>query len=474
VNDSYSTVLSRAGRARDRRPLTPLFSVGYSAVLDPLTLITKRILIALALAIHLVTVGSLLRQPLGVHQQAGVPRFLTWRLYHDSVRAWGPAADFFAVYHAGVNAKTGLSIYRQHELHGGVTPYYYEYRYLPVLAYTFGRLVVMLPPEAAYRAWIVTLEGLFWSVLLIVFRGLLHSRPGFVSWIALVVATPFFLELHMGQFTFAAAALLVLGTWMAGRGAAGRRPAWLAGSAAMVAASIVLKVFPTVTLVAWVRRRDYRVALAAIIGMVALLTVPGFVSNPTSYYDFRDANFIALPGPGNFGFMYAMFLTLEHLGIVWSRQSWATTITVTAVLLLGATALAVLGARRRSLYAEAAVLLLAQFVTSYQVWEHHVSAALLAGGLLMLSILGRDTDLTARDGSDADRVNNRYAWTLACLLVLLALPTPYAIVDPNPRFWSFTDRMMVQWSKALPTAGLYVLGLGWLLRRGVAWPRRHT
>jgi hypothetical protein len=218
----------------------------------------KRAVTVLAILGHLVVVASLLHQPLGVHERAGVPRFLGWRLYHDSVRVWGPGADFFAVYHAGVNARASISIYRQHELFGGVTPYYYEYRYLPVLAHTLGRLLTLLPPLPAYRAWLLGTEAVFWILLLTVFQPLRPTPAGLVAWLALILSTPLFLELHMGQFTFMAVALFVMGVRIASR--RDGRPSHVAWrfltSAGLVTLSIVLKVFPAVTLIAWTRRRQ--------------------------------------------------------------------------------------------------------------------------------------------------------------------------------------------------------------------------
>ena len=50
-----------------------------------------------------------------------------------------------------------------------------------------------------------------------------------------------------------------------------------------MAASVVLKLFPAVTLVAWVRRRSSRNWLVAVVGGVALLTIPLFLADPVAW-----------------------------------------------------------------------------------------------------------------------------------------------------------------------------------------------
>jgi len=266
----------------------------------------------------------------------------------------------------------------------------------------------------------------------------------------------------------------VLGAWMVSR-RAGAAPSRLGQALAgvLLLCSIVLKIFPALTLAAWARRRRL-IVLAAAVGLAAvLLVVPGFLSDPRSYNEFRDANAIATPDPGNFGVMHALFLTAERLGVSWTEPLWARVVTVTTGLMVGLTVLAVLLARRRSLLAETALLLLVQIVISFQVWEHHVTAAMLAGALLMMPLLGLEARKALVGGGQGGRSREAWSvWALAALMVWLALPTPYVFVDPSSKFWSFPERMLMQWSKALPVLAVYVLGLGWLLRDGVAWPWR--
>ena len=161
--------------------------------------------------------------------------------------------------------------------------------------------------------------------------------------------------------------------------------------------------------------------LAATVTAAALLTIPGFLNNPRSYNDFVDANAVSTPDPGNFGLMHAAFLTAQRLGVVWTEPSWSRTVTVTSLTMVVITAFVVLVARRRSLFAETALLLLVQIVISFQVWEHHLTAALLSGGLLMLAVLGREADPLAETGPQRGP-GLAQAWLLAALVVWLALP----------------------------------------------------
>ncbi|MCX6537595.1 MAG: glycosyltransferase family 87 protein [Acidobacteria bacterium] len=429
----------------------------------------KTIISISAAALHLLVVASIVRQPLDVQKQADVPMFLSSRLYHDSTRMVGPGVDFFCVYHAGVNAGTGTSVYRQREVRP-TTPYYFEFRYLPIVADTLGRAVTWLPPLTAYRVWVIATDALCWLLIVVVFGRLRATGPGFLAWLTIVLSTPFALELHMGQFTFVATAMLALSLWLSERGQPSAR--WnvnRVASAALMVVSIVLKLFPAVTLVAWVRRRSSWNWLAAVVGGVALLTIPLFVSDPGTWYDFRDANAVEMPNPGNFGFMAALFFTLERLGIVWTRDLWSMVIAAGLLLWVGIAAWVVLLARRQACYAEVAVLLLAEYLASYQIWEHHMSGAIVAGGLLVVAMARHSLASMDTDPAEA-RFSRTCAWLTAGCLVLLALPTPYALFEANPKLWTFGQRAFVQWAKPLPTLGLFIAGLVWLAREGLGRP----
>lgn len=422
-----------------------------------------------AVIIHAVLVTSVVLQPLGAGSRPMPERFLTARLSHDSTRMTGPGIDFFALYHAGFNASTGVSIYRPLELSTGRTPYFFSYRYLPIAAMTLGRVVCLLPPLTAYRLWILLIEAVLWVVLLTAFRQLLLSGPGVVGWIALVVSTPYVLELHMGQFTFAAAGVLAIGVWALER-SGHTASAWRGRAAAVcaIAAASLLKVFPAVSLIPCLRRRRWWGVAASTLLVIAALTVPLFWAKPDDWFNFLDENRVAEPGPGNFGFQYAVFLTIQLFGVPWSGALWSEMVIVGLVLLFGFAVFVVLCCRRQSFQAEVGVLLLAQALASYQVWEHHMTGVMIAGGMVLAAILaGPD----AGQGSGVKPRVPTSAWIVAVSLVLIALPTPYALFDPNPKFWTAAEKMAIQWAKPTPTLIMYTCGLAWLLGDGVAVPQ---
>src|SRR5215211_5487420 len=79
-------------------------------------------------------------------------------LFNDASLREGIAADFFAVYQAGYNAKYGESIYLNNE--GIATPYYYRFRYLPFIAYAIGIPLTFFQPFTAYYLWVLVYEVL--------------------------------------------------------------------------------------------------------------------------------------------------------------------------------------------------------------------------------------------------------------------------------------------------------------------------
>jgi hypothetical protein len=146
---------------------------------------------------------------------------------------------------------------------------------------------------------------------------------------------------------------------------------------------------------------------------------------------------------------------------------------------LAGTAALVLLARRPRLVRAAVALLLAHFVSYAHVWEHHMSAVLVLGLLLLREhwpAAPADTlssaDCTAR--TPAQRATLPPAAIVSLLAVLiLALPTPFvfldvakdpSVVDPSVR-WSAAARLLLAGSKALPTLALYIVAVATLCRR---------
>src|SRR5438105_289501 len=72
-------------------------------------------------------------------------------LFNDSMHRFGPGADFFSVYAAGVKARHGLRLYSVDPATDAV-PYAYAFRYAPLVAYSLGALLSLLPAVSAYAA----------------------------------------------------------------------------------------------------------------------------------------------------------------------------------------------------------------------------------------------------------------------------------------------------------------------------------
>jgi len=71
-------------------------------------------------------------------------RPLIWPLHNDTIHRAGRGVDFYAVYHAAMNLRLGRGPYSDRP--DGVTPYWYPFRYLPVVAIMFQPFT-RLPPH---------------------------------------------------------------------------------------------------------------------------------------------------------------------------------------------------------------------------------------------------------------------------------------------------------------------------------------
>jgi hypothetical protein len=226
--------------------------------------------------------------------------------YNDIRNRPGPAADFFAVYHAGRQVWTGASPYEREELPAVTPPHFAPFRYPPGVAWTLGVAVAKIKPWIAYGAWIVLLEALL--VLGLVRMRELIADPVHLAWARAgwLAFPPWFLELWMGQFTFVAAILTFLAVldWRRDRP---RR------AAAMWAAACALKLFPLALAPALAfRRRWGALATGAAVTAAALaplLAIEGAVGG------FFGLNFGA-PEPmevhaGNFSLLVLLHRVVE-------------------------------------------------------------------------------------------------------------------------------------------------------------------
>lgn len=370
-------------------------------------------------------------------------------------RGW----DFYALYQAGHNVLTGISAYESdNDKIAVVVPWYTPFRYLPISAYTLGVGLNLLSPSVALYVWAITVE----IVLLLCCRRSwrLAREPNEAATLASMwlLYTPFYLELYLGQFTLVQAALvfwlLLAADGTAADGTVDRRslgPAWVL--------SLLWKQNTALFAPLFVRQRRWRL-LAGAATAVALTSLPYFIAFPSSWSAFL-ANFRAgppAPQLGNLGvrqFLYSLASWLAP----WldaPAQTRLQTVWVAAVLLVGL----VYTLRRKQ---PDTVLCLCFWAVSYvllyhHVWEHHY--------VFLLPVLVL--------------LYHRYrSWWLLLLYGLLAVWTPYRLVDPHglaayDAAWRWTPlepRLLDVWyhaSKALPALALWGSILWLDMRPGAA------
>ena len=302
-------------------------------------------------------------------------------LFEDTMHRFGPGCDFFSIYAAGVKARLGESVYTVGG-HVEAVPYAYAFRYAPLVAYTLGAALSMLPALAAYGLWLVLCE---WALLRNV-RLTLERAPdrdtGLVAASLWLLFSPYFLELYVGQFTFLTASL-VFWACLAWQDDANRPPAGVRrrrGDPCWVAA-IWLKMMPLLYLPVALLRGRWKGALVAALGLAASGLY--FVRFPGDWATFAATNLDAHPTwhAGNQGLMALLYaLTGERLRpYLWARAAALATVGA-ALSWLAARAWA--AARREGdggpgSAAERPLLLLyaaasaAYLLTYKDVWEHH-------------------------------------------------------------------------------------------------------
>jgi hypothetical protein len=375
-------------------------------------------------------------------------RPLIWPLHNDTMHRVGRAADFYAVYHAGLNLRQGLDPYANNA--DGVTPYWYPYRYLPVVAAVFQPLT-FLSPRAAYLAWVLALEGLLAALLVTLWRRIPERGIRLAAVGLLLFSSPYFLELYMGQFTFASIALCSLGLL-------------LPAGPVLYAASALLKPLTLAGLPALASERRYWWHGACTLLCVLLVSVPYFWLHPEQWSVFFNANFRLKGGldAGNYGLVRVLQLAFEDLRLPLTIADWTRYTGWFRLLLLAGTSLLVLHARRASTVVGVAALLLAHFLTYQHVWEHHMSGVCVLGAVL----------LTTRDLGTPARV------AILLSLALLSAPTLFgvfdgakdaAVWDPSGA-WPRPALYAIVLPKVLPTVILYAVAAGSLFRGGLMSP----
>ncbi len=428
------------------------------------------IFVVIAFLLHVYIIWSIADQPLDVSDQAPARRSIVWPLFNDSVHRIGPATDFFGLYNAGLALENGRSIYELKK--EAATPYFFRFRYLPVVAQTLGRFFTLFSPVWAYRVWILMLEAGI-GCLLLLFGRCLRGWLRYFSMCVLLLSTPFFLEVYMGQFTFMTVALLAIGLLIQedANGLFSRN--WrIAVNTVAYTGSVLLKAFPVVAAVSFLRKKSYWIPLI-VAGCVALaVTVPYFLASPGDFKVFYRLNFETPRGfdSGNYGFVYFAFLLVSDLKSSFMVTNWDTVEGILRFVLLGSTAIFVLFSRRNNVILGSVALLLAQFLSYKHVWEHHMSGVVVLG-LLLLTVV-----------SSGELSSRKFIFFTVGCLVLLALPTPFVFLDrlKDPSVYDPFNKLAPQLRyllvlpKVLPTLGLYLLSMFILGKSGFGWPVKFS
>ena len=451
-----------------------------------------RWLLGIAILAHLVIVASIVRQPFNVQNAPPSERSLVFPLYNDAVHRIGPFADFFAVYRSGFCLRQGIDFYGSGTRITEV-PYFYHYRYLPVVAYALGLPLSFLSARAAAILWTLLLEAVLAAFLLLYWRRTEDLGTRVLAAVFLLLSTPYFLEVHMGQCTFATLALVGIalllveapaeptagayrpatGAAASGSGSSGKR---MVGAAAAFSAAVLLKLFPFVLAPALLRRgRMGRFWLLAAASSLVLLNLPYFLLHSLSWSHYLERNFS--PGavwdglsPGNHGLVYILHLLIQDLGGAWSRAGWVDFVQIWRVLVLGPACLLVLLSRRKDFVAGAAVLIFAHFAAFHQVWEHHWSGALILGLLLL------------RHPAFSERERGVRRLGLILGLALWAMPTPFIFLDhlygagggDPSETWPSWARLLPPAVKVVPLIGILSFLVRDFARAGWVLPFRRA
>ena len=377
-----------------------------------------------------------------------VSMLLSWRLgfwnrfTFDSVATHGRRGwDFYALYQAGHNVLTDISVYESaNDRIDVVAPLYTPYRYLPLPALTLGVLLNALSPLWAFRLWVLTIELVLLGCAALSFRLAREPTQGVTLAAMWLCFTPVYLEIYLGQFNLVQAALVLVML----AGATRAWPGWHSDGAWV--ASLLWKQNTGLFVPIWVRLRRWR--LLAWAGLVVLLlSAPYFWLYPRSLMAFLGN---LSSGPlshqlGNLGVRQALYSVSSALlpGLpAWGHQA-------VQVAWVGGVLAVCLWLTFRPGMPDVALLLslwtCAYFLLYHHVWEHHY--VLLLPVFVVLYLRTRSPLLLA-------------------LYALIAVWTPYILVDPQgiaayhgpmrwtplePRIWDIAYHA----SKAVPAVVLW-------------------
>ena len=436
-------------------------------------LILHAAFLTVVISLHLSFVYTIVAQPLDVNRNISF-RSPIWQFHHDTRHRLGPASDFFSVYHSGTALSQGTSPYLDGEKTRR-TPYFYTFRYLPLVAQTVGLASGMLAPGTAYMVWVIFLEAVLFMMVALVYVYSKKSLFAPACAALLLLNSPYMLEVHLGQFTFVSVALacagLILSDPRLNEAASGALSRILSTLGFM--ACVILKFFPIVGLAVLLKRRRLWIPVAVSTIPVLAATAVYFLMHSNDWAYFVDKNFSRDMGglhAGNHGMIYFMIHIINALAPGIGRDQVAGYLSHVHPVLVGITMLTAFFSRHPSLSLAALTVMLAHFTGYAHVWEHHSSGIILIGVVVLMGMRGQ--------GTGGFNTTGRIIF-YACL-IMLALPTPLFLFDTvyNPHVhdasvnWPLYQKLLATGAKAVPDTVMYALCMAELCSRGFVPPWR--
>jgi len=374
-------------------------------------------------------------------------------LFNDAMHRLGQGCDFFAVYQAGHNLLNGVNIY-VYSTANQVVPYAYPFRYLPIMAMTVGVLTNVFAPMTAYWIWVGVNEALLFGNIALA-ASLAPDRKSRL-WIAAMWLCffPFYLEMYMGQFSFVMATLLMLMGYALVKDH--RRLfgyAWIASALWKLSSLIISPLL--------IRLRRYRELILCFV-LILLLSAPYFLFMPGTLETFLAENLQSTGSrfsfhAGNLGFQALVKDVFARIwrrliGVPWTAgaaRAW--TLSVAGSI----TALSLWATFKRTglrPLSGLAIWVSSYFLIYQDVWEHHY--VMILPILVLLYLQNRhEREPIVPQG------------TLVLIFIVLAMPTPFVLIDvpglaccedPQP-FWAWWQSLIYHAWKSVPVLLLWAL-----------------
>ncbi len=229
--------------------------------------------------------------------------------FNDTMHRFGPGGDFFSIYAAGVKARLGESVYTIGG-HVQTVPYAYAFRYAPLVAYTLGAGLSLLPAITSYSLWLIVCEMTLLRNVRLTLELAQDRQTGYIAAALWLLFSPYFLELFVGQFTFLTASLVFwayLG-WQDKMNGKDKAPGKQRVADWLWAGAVWLKMMPLLYLPVVLLRGRWKSALAVLLVLGASSALY-FAAFPHDWATFAATNGDAKPAghAGNLGLMALLY-----------------------------------------------------------------------------------------------------------------------------------------------------------------------